>query len=244
MDTITETATDIERDKLERLALFGQRVRELRGKRTIDELANVLGIHRNTLYRIEKGESEPVVSAIWRMAQVFGVSAAYLIGEDGGDASCETRPLKAKVVERGSYIYVPHFDAKGDATISLTWDGCVTAMLPFTREFIRKRLGIAHNRLALVNVPDRSMEPLLREGDTVLLETSDDVWLNADLALADGIYALDMSGALMIRRIQRLPGKVLSVRSESQDWLPFDINANSSGGINVLGRARWAGVLL
>ncbi len=247
MNTITDEQTPSVRDKSSRLALFGQRVRDLRGKRTIDEVANVLGIHRNTLYRIEKGESEPVVSAIWRMAYLFGVSAAYLLGEEDrtNQGKSDGVPPSGKAVKDGSYIYVPHFDVRAHPGMTLSAGvSCVREMHPFTREFIRQRLDIAHMDMALVDVPDQAMQPLLNEGDTVLIDT---LFAQQErlVVLSEGVYALDMNGALLIRRLQWLPGKMLRVSSENPAWHSFDITPhNHDGDFSVIGRVRWAGVLL
>jgi len=115
-------------------------------------------------------------------------------------------------------------------------------MQPFPRQFIRAHLGITHNQLALMDVSDRDMEPLLRDGDTVLLDTSVYADLYVDSVPADGFYVLDMGGTLMIRRLQRMPGQVHVSCEKPNWWLPIVITKDSPGGITVLGRVRWAGV--
>ena len=232
-------------DKSALLALFGKRVRELRGRRSIDDLAEVLGVHRNTLYRIEKGESEPGISLVWRMKEVFGVDAARLLGEDVRVIQPTLIPdLCTRAAEDKDYVFVPHFDGQSSNIYGGAFNDLarVRTMQPFPRQFIRAHLGITHNQLALMDVPDRDMEPLLRDGDTVLLDTSVYADLRVDSAPADGFYVLDMTGTLMIRRLQRMPGQVHVSCEKPNWWLPIVITKDSPGGIIVLGRVVWAGV--
>ena len=225
MDTNTDEKLDAASDKAQWRALLGQRIRSLRGRRTRDEIAAASGIHLNTLKRYESGEGDPDTYTLLRLALAFGVSIAYLLGYDSeaefrqkANLDCfspslgntfRVPPSSTAAIEGEQFVFVPHFDTRGDATFALTLDECVTAMVPLAREFIRQRLGITHNRLALVDVPDMSMEPLLRDGDTVLLDTSVYADLYVDAVPANGFYVLDMGGTLMIRRLQRMPGRCM-----------------------------------
>lgn len=45
-----------------------------------EQLANRLGVSRQTVYRWEKGKAKPPASAIYMMADLFGCSTDYLLG--------------------------------------------------------------------------------------------------------------------------------------------------------------------
>lgn len=45
-----------------------------------EQLANRLGVSRQTVYRWEKGKAKPPASAIYMMADLFGCSTDYLVG--------------------------------------------------------------------------------------------------------------------------------------------------------------------
>ena len=64
--------------------IFGERLKKLRieYKLTQEQLANTLKINRMTLVKWEKGGSEPSVSAVKTIADLFQVDINYLIGED------------------------------------------------------------------------------------------------------------------------------------------------------------------
>lgn len=45
-----------------------------------EEVAKELGISMRTYCRYEYGEREPAASALWRMADFYGVSIDYMVG--------------------------------------------------------------------------------------------------------------------------------------------------------------------
>lgn len=66
--------------------VFGERLRQLRGNMSIDELVNKLNdnyestISKSMISRYENGESDPKMSTIRIIADYFKVSADYLTG--------------------------------------------------------------------------------------------------------------------------------------------------------------------
>lgn len=49
-------------------------------KLTQEEAAREIGIALRTYCRYEKGEREPTVPTLWKLADFFGVSIDYLVG--------------------------------------------------------------------------------------------------------------------------------------------------------------------
>lgn len=67
---------------------MGERIRFLRkkSKMTQEDLAKILGIGRSAILKYEKGQVENLPKAtIEKMASVFGVSPAYIMGYDSWD---------------------------------------------------------------------------------------------------------------------------------------------------------------
>ncbi|MDI6871197.1 MAG: LexA family transcriptional regulator [Bacillota bacterium] len=64
------------------MSVLGKRLKELREGRQLlqKELADALGISRNTLASWETGHRTPEMSAVQRLADYFGVSLDYLLG--------------------------------------------------------------------------------------------------------------------------------------------------------------------
>lgn len=76
------------------MAALGKRLKELRESRHLrqKELAEVLGISRNTLASWEAGHRNPGMSAAQRLADYFGVSLDYLLGRDEPWQTAEHSP--------------------------------------------------------------------------------------------------------------------------------------------------------
>lgn len=60
----------------------GARVRELRHTKRLSQivLAELAGVHYNTLRRLENGSSNPSVDALVKIAETLGVTIAELFG--------------------------------------------------------------------------------------------------------------------------------------------------------------------
>jgi transcriptional regulator with XRE-family HTH domain len=60
---------------------LGQRLREARKQRGMfgEQVARKLGCHVRTLYRWERGEFEPSIAMLARLADLYGVSPTYLV---------------------------------------------------------------------------------------------------------------------------------------------------------------------
>lgn len=69
------------------------RLNELRGKRTQAQMAQLLGLPRETYRNYEVGSREPTIETLLKMADFFGVSVDYLLGLDGGTESASVAPM-------------------------------------------------------------------------------------------------------------------------------------------------------
>lgn len=218
-------------------AALGDRIRQVRGRMAREELAARLGLHVNTLGKFERGVSVPDAFTLVRLASELQVSAEWLL--TGVETSTKVE-RSVYAVESGDYVYIPHFDVQFSAGNGAFGDlEKVVAMRPFALEFIRGELGIQHNELALVTIVGRSMEPVLHSKDTSLLDRK------AREVSTEGLHAIRLDGGLMIKTLQRLPGKLLRASSANAEYLPFDIPLEEDSGrdFEVLGRVRWAGVV-
>lgn len=219
---------------------FSARVRELRGKKSRQQLAQELGIHPNTLGKFERGESMPDAYLIHRMCRVAQRSPQWLIEGDGPDAPAGFAiPAKSvTAVESAGFVWVPLFDIQVSAgNGAFTHLERVVAMRPFDRNFIRGELGIPHNDLAMCQIIGDSAWPRLSSKDSVLLDRRDN-----DVS-TEGMHIVRLDGALLAKRLQRLPGRTLRVSSQNEEYSPFDIGPDEpERDFAVLGRIRWGGV--
>ena len=91
------------------IAANTKRIRETK-KLTLDAAASATGVSRSMLAQIEKGEVNPTISVLWKIADGYKVSFASLIEERGNTVSvvrmADTQPLKE---DGGRYLNYPVF---------------------------------------------------------------------------------------------------------------------------------------
>ena len=64
------------------MSKFAARIRELRtaGNYTQEDLGEILGVKKYSIYTYEKGRSEPNIDGLIALADFFDVSIDYLVG--------------------------------------------------------------------------------------------------------------------------------------------------------------------
>jgi transcriptional regulator with XRE-family HTH domain len=222
---------------------LGERIRSCRGALSRKEFAERLRIHLNTLGKLERGETQPDALLCIQIAELGKHSVQWLV------TGLDTNHYKGEIansvhaVASGEFIYVPHFDINASAGHGDLFNSLesVLAMRPFDQAFIRGELGIAHDEIALIFVMGPSMEPLLHSRDTVLID------LRAGYeSFNDGIHVIRLDQALLVKQVQKLPGKVFRIRSLNEDYTSFDIKGSEDAerDFAIIGRVRWAGVTI
>lgn len=209
---------------------------QLRGKIQVSEVAAKLGVHRNTIWNIEGGKSLPDAYELLQLAELFHTSVGALLGRPEQSLVPER---STQAVEMENFVFVPHFDIQASAGSGSFQDiGHVTAMRPFDSAYIRGELGIGHDDLGLCGVIGNSGEPVLHSGDTVLVDFHD------RSVMVEGLHIVRMDGMPLLKKLQRLPGKVIRVSSHNPAYAPFDVVADeeSQRDFEVIGRVRWAGL--
>jgi phage repressor protein C with HTH and peptisase S24 domain len=239
--SVPETSDDSAKAYARALA---ERIRACRGSGNRAWFAQQLGVHVNTVGKLERGETLPDALTLLKIADIGKRSVQWLVTgiEPGGEAA-EGVPLSLRAVDSGSYVHVPHFDINASAGHGNLFNSIesVIAMRPFDQSFIRGELGIAHDELALIFVVGPSMEPLLHSHDTVLVD------LKAGYeAFNDGIHVIRLDQALLIKQVQKIPGKAFRIRSLNEDYASFDIKGTEEAerDFAIIGRVRWAGVTI
>ncbi|HSV80095.1 MAG TPA: S24 family peptidase [Ramlibacter sp.] len=237
-----KTARKEARDRF-RLTL-GQRCKAARGPMEISVAAERLGVHRNTIWNIERGDSIPDAFELALLAELYDVSAHYLLtGQTGAEDATEGFGKGTRAMQINDFVYVPHFDISASAGEGNLFDQVelVMAMRPFDQAYIRGELGINHDEIALLNVVGNSMEPMLHSRDTVMVDRR-----AGHEMFSDGIHVIRLDGDLLIKQVQRLPGKVFKIRSRNPDYETFEVKGSeeTERDFAIIGRVRWAGVTI
>ncbi|MGE4537633.1 MAG: helix-turn-helix transcriptional regulator [Desulfovibrio sp.] len=101
----------------------------------------------------------------------------------------------------------------------------------FRWEFLKRRGSPDSMRLYLPK--GDSMEPTIKEGDMVLVDTSQTTPTTGQLAL------VRVDKDLMIKRVERVPGKVI-LMSDNSKYSPIEITPDNEDQAQIYGRMVWA----
>ncbi len=138
--------------------IIGRKIRELREScaLTQKEFASLLGYKLLTVSRWERGERKPSFSDLKRLSEIFGVSISYFLEEN----KFLSLPLMGKVGAGKKEIYVDLAEKIKEVEFPLS-------ILP---ERIKKRILKNKENFFVLEVSSDSMEPLINEGDFVVVE--------------------------------------------------------------------------
>ena len=107
------------------------------------------------------------------------------------------------------------------------------AKLRFSRHTLRKA-GVDPSAAACAKLSGNSMEPVLRDGTTVGIDTSKTVVRDGD------IYAIDHGGLLRIKLLYRMPGNGLRIVSYNrEEWPDEYLNESQTKEVRIIGRVFW-----
>ena len=197
----------------------------------IQKFANDAGIpHQTIRSQVEKGRfSDDVYSEIserggnvdWLLT---GKGTMLAAGHSAGNAGSES-----------ALIFIDRVDVETSAREGSHVGGEeVKERRPFLKAEIA-RYKTAPENLHLVEVRGESMQPTFNPGDEVLVDHTH------FQHVVDGIYAILVDGALMLKRIQHMPGGKLVVKSDNAAYEPFEVDWQNGGDdqFKIIGRVVW-----
>ncbi len=153
-----------------------------------------------------------------KLAQFFDVSETELGASE--DIS---------YTDSGEWVDVPRLAVDASAG-----PGAVSAVeaafdsFRFSRKWLRDQ-GLEADWLSAIRVVGDSMDPLLREGDEVLVD-------EREQAFRDGIYVVRLDGNLLVKRVASQGSGQFSLLSQNIVYPPIAV---SSGDMELVGRVVW-----
>lgn len=176
---------------------------------SVPEASAAIGVNRATWWRWEeKGIEVPE-------GKIKAILA--LRGKPQPDASVST-----------TSVQVPIYSLQASAG---ELGASVTGHIGLERDYIRGVLMAEPSGLAAITI-DGSMEPTIRSGEIVLMSKS-----QPGASAGDGIYLIRMDGAIMCKRLGRLPGNKLSVASDNPASSVYEVNLQDPDiNFEILGR--------
>jgi phage repressor protein C with HTH and peptisase S24 domain len=239
----SENATDF-------LAVFN-RLKEAAGARTDTELAQSLGLRQSTI-SAAKSKKEIPPGWIIDIARKFHASSDWLIFGHGsmqrGNAQIapaeaqnmcivpegEPRWMSPEALPKEGYSLIPKVQARLAAgTGSLETEGEVIGYYAFKLDFLMRK-GHPH-KMVLMDVTGDSMEPVLMDRDSVLIDESQ------RSIIAGGLYAVGIEHEVYVKYLHRRPGKlVLKSKNPEYDPIEVDMDGELSDAVRIIGRIVWS----
>ena len=187
------------------------------------DLAQKAGIPQPTLSMLVTGKREGLQLA----------TVGKLLDALEADIVLPGEPPPEQEDFKRDYLLVPKVKAIAGAGASFVVDDEATGLYAFRRAFL-EREHIHTANLVMMMIQGDSMEPLIREGDTVLVDQT-------EKEPKDGkIYILRIDDALMCKRVEKIPGG-WRVKSDNPDRGHYDLRGDELETMHIFGRVRWFG---
>ena len=156
----------------------------------------------------------------------------YLSGQ-----SEPTRPVLLAIA-RAADVSLEWLAAGQSATDVLAKKYIYKETLAFEADWLQAEFPTSFENLLLTQVKDESMEPTLRAGDLVLVDTN-----SRDLEdIEHGVYMFKLDDRILIKRLQYHAGKTLRVLSDNSAYEAFSIEMTvKPSGLSIMGKVVWCG---
>jgi phage repressor protein C with HTH and peptisase S24 domain len=184
------------------------------------------------------------------LAEALGVTPQALLDNAGSNAVRESsqaylRPSAAwdtpADLPAGQFGFLQHLDAylsAGNGGPSADSIERTDKATPFRSDWLAAQGWNTRTHFTMRCKGD-SMEPTVQDGAPVVIDTSD----RGRTVQSGRVYAISIDGELLLKRLDRLPGGLLRVRSDNLApmYSAFELPESS---IEVVGRAVWTPVNL
>jgi len=202
-----------------------QRVFEATGIDSQNELAQALQINRSAVTQARKKGQVPD-RWLLKLYRKFGLNPEWL--ESGNGRSYLRKPIGGAVSE---FEKIPKVNARlcaGDG--SFETDADIQCYYAFQKDWLRKKGTV--DAMVLFDIFGNSMEPEIRNSDTVLVDQSQKA------ILAGALYAIGIEDTIMVKRIEKRPNKLVLL-SNHKDYLPIMLNREEASAVRIIGKVIW-----
>jgi phage repressor protein C with HTH and peptisase S24 domain len=199
-----------------------QRTFSATGIETQLALASILGVNRAAISMAKKKGKVPEKWAL-KLSQQYGLNPRWLLEGRGERYQQGEHAATTMAIPR----VVARLCAGGG---SFETGSMVRDTMVFSRSWLTSKGN--PKTMVLMDVMGDSMEPELKDGDTVLLDHSQ------TSIHAGSIYALGLGDTLLIKRIRRQPRK-MELISTNPDYAPIVLQGDELETLRILGRILW-----
>lgn len=196
-----------------------------------EDLAAASGIPYGTLQKIMQGKTDPGLSDLRALSETMGVGIDWLIsgiGPESGDAGSVSD-------DDEDFVRVSLFDIQASAGPGAIAPAVEQpTAIKFRADWLTKRGANLHD-LQAIRVRGDSMEPTLKNGDLIVVDT-------IRTTPSDGIYVIANGDEIQVKRLQRLSPTRLVVASDNPLAGNSEIDLrDESQHPRIIGRVIWLG---
>jgi len=203
---------------------FLQRAFEATGAGSQNELASILRINRSAITQARNKDSIP---AKWllKLYRQYGLNPDWLETGEG-----RTFLKQADAVE-SEFKNIPKVKARlcaGGGSFEVGSE--IEGYYAFRKEWLGSK-GIS-DKMVLMDIFGNSMQPELRDGDTVLVDESQ------KNILSGAMYAVGVEDTIMVKRVEKHPNR-LALLSDNRDYSPIYLQLEELASIRIIGKVIW-----
>ena len=198
---------------------------------SLASLSEMLGRNGTYLQQfIKKGSPKKLEEGDRKMlAEFFGVAESELGAPGETFKEKSYNPARPKRSTR--WIDVPRLNIGASAGPGALPDGEEPYdTFQFSRRWLSEQ-GLEGAKLQAITVEGDSMEPLLNDGDEILIDTS-------ERPFRDGVHVVRLGDTLMVKRVAQAGAGRFSLLSQNLAYPPVDVAADE---MEVIGRVVWKG---
>ena len=199
---------------------------------SLARLSDMLGRNASYLQQfIRKGSPRKLEEGDRRtLATFFGVAEAELGG--GSEPSQENSYAQTRMRrDPGDWVDVSRLDIGASAGPgALPVSEQAFDAFRFSRRWLAEQ-GLERAQLVAITVEGDSMEPLLRNGDEILID-------RAPRAFRDGVHVVRLGDTLMVKRVAQAGAGRFALLSQNLAYPPVEVSAEE---MEVIGRVVWKG---
>ncbi len=203
---------------------FLKRVFEATGITSQSELANAIGINRSAITQARKKDNIPD-KWILKLFRSYGLNPDWIETGIGPTFLRDFNKLETE------YLNIPKVKARlsaGGGSFEVGSE--IKGYYSFQKDWLRKKGE--PRRMVLMDIFGNSMEPELKDGDTVLIDES-----QKDI-LAGAFYAVGVDDTIMVKRIEKHPNKLVLL-SDNKNYAPIYLKGDESLSVRIIGKVIW-----
>jgi phage repressor protein C with HTH and peptisase S24 domain len=204
--------------------IFTKRIGEALNIRSQNELASNIGVNPSAITQARK---KGIIPDKW----ILQLYRKYDLNPDWVERGIGPAFINSSNAAEAEFRQVPKVKARlcaGGGSFEVGSE--IEGYYSFRKDWLSRK-GAAE-KMVLLDIFGNSMEPELREGDTVLIDES-----QKDV-LAGAVYAVGIGDTIMVKRVEKHP-KGLVLLSDNTKYKPIYMENEDINRVRIIGKALW-----